>query len=158
MSRTHNSNSVGYSWPNQMATRERRSGPIEYRPIGEIHVCKNNPRKHPEKQNIKFMASIRHFGFAIPALIDNDRTIIAGEARIEAARHLGMPGVPALVAEERCKAQIQAYRIADNKLSSQSTWDVELLAIEFAEIFELDEIQIELTVMSPDPRTCLPSE
>ena len=149
MSRTHNSNSVGDSWPNQMATRERRLGPIEYRPIGKIHVCKK-PRKHSEKQIVKLMASIRYFGFAIPALIDNDGTIIAREGRIKAARRLGIPDVRALVAGGWSKAQIQAYRIADNKLSSQSTWDVELLAIEFAEIFELDEFQIELAAMSPD--------
>ena len=88
MSRTHNFNSVGCSLPIQIVTLKQRLGPIEYRPIGEIHVCKNNLRKHPEKQIIKLMSSIRHFSFVISTPIDNDGTIITGEAGLEAARRL----------------------------------------------------------------------
>lgn len=42
------------------------------------------------------MASIREFGIVLPALIDKDNVIIAGEGRIEAARRLGRPVFPAI--------------------------------------------------------------
>ncbi|WP_425483298.1 ParB N-terminal domain-containing protein [Aurantimonas aggregata] len=60
--------------------------PIEYRPIDDLTAYKNNPRKHPEKQLVKLAASITQFGFAIPVLIDEAGVIIAGEARVAAAR------------------------------------------------------------------------
>ena len=68
---------------NQLAALEQRLGPIEYRAIGSLTPYTNNPRKHSEKQLIKLGASIEQFGFAMPALIDEDGVIIVGEARIE---------------------------------------------------------------------------
>lgn len=62
-----------------------RLGPIEYRSPVALTAYANNPRKHPEKQLIKLMASIREFGFALPVLVDAARVIIAGHARVEAA-------------------------------------------------------------------------
>ena len=53
------------------------------------------------------MASISEFGFVLPALVDPEGTIIAGEARIEAARRLGMKTVPVIVADHMSKAQIR---------------------------------------------------
>lgn len=130
--------------PNELAALEQRLGPIEYRPTAALTAYKNNPRKHPEKQLVKLAASISEFGFAMPVLIDEENTIIAGEARVEAARRLGMTEVPVIVAHHWSAAQVRAYRLADNKLATLAEWNKEALAIELASIIELDETPIEI--------------
>lgn len=131
------------SLSNQLAVVEQRLGPIQHRPIEGLRAYKNNPRKHSEKQIVQLMASVGRFGFTIPILIDEHGTIIAGEARAEAARRLGISKVPVLVADQWSPAQIKAYRLADNKLATNSTWDIKALAIEINAIMDLEEIQIE---------------
>lgn len=123
---------------------EQRFGPIEYRPAGSLANFSNNPRKHPERQLVKLAASIAEFGFVMPVLIDEDGVIIAGEARVVAARRLGMTEVPVIIAHQWSKAQVRAYRLADNKLAELATWDADALAIELAAIIEMDETPIEL--------------
>ena len=123
---------------------DQRLGEISYRPPGTLTAYANNPRKHPEKQLVRLMASIEEFGFALPVLVDVEGTIITGEARVEAAKRLAMPQVPVLVAEHWSDAQVRAYRLADNKLATLGTWDEDALAIELAAIIEIDEVGIEL--------------
>ena len=134
----------GPALPNELAALEQRLGPIEYRPIASLKRFENNPRKHPEKQLVKIEASIREFGFAAPVLIDEHNTIIAGEARIEAARRAGLTEVPVIVAHHWSAAQVRAYRLADNRLAELASWDKEALAIELAAIIEFDESPIEV--------------
>jgi DNA modification methylase len=128
----------------QLSALERRLGPIEYQPIGSLAAYEKNPRRHPEKQIIKLMASISEFGFALPVLVDTERTIIAGHARIEAARRLDISEVPVLVATDWSKMQVRAYRVADNRHAELATWDDELLAIELSALIEIDEVSIEV--------------
>jgi DNA modification methylase len=130
--------------PNHLAAIEQRLGPIEYRPPTSLRAYANNPRKHPEKQIVKLMASIREFGFALPVLIDEDGEIIAGEARVESAKRLGLAELPVIIAGCWSKAQVRAYRLADNRLAEQATWDREALAIELAAIMEIDDSPIEI--------------
>ncbi len=127
-----------------IADLQHRFGNIEYRALKELAPYANNPRKHPERQIIKLMASVSKFGFVMPVLIDEDGVVIAGEARLAAAKRLGMTEVPVIVARHWSKAQIRAYRLADNKLAELATWDADALAIEFAQILEMDEISIEI--------------
>jgi DNA modification methylase len=123
---------------------EGRLGPIEYEQIGALTAYEKTPRRHPEKQIVKLMASIREFGFALPLLVDAEGTIIAGHARIEAARRLGIKEVPVLVARNWSQARVRAYRLADNRLAELATWDDEALAIELSAIVELDDVPIEV--------------
>lgn len=122
----------------------RRLGPIEYQPIASITAYEKSPRRHPEKQLVKLMSSISEFGFALPVLVDVEGTIIAGHARVEAARRLNIAEVPVLVASEWSKAQVRAYRLADNRLAELASWDEALLAIELSAIIELNEVPIEV--------------
>src|SRR5690606_15234623 len=103
-----------------------------------------NPRKHPERQLVSLAASIAEFGFAMPVLVDEAGTIIAGEARVAAARRLAMERVPVLVAHHWSPAQVRAYRLADNRLAELSIWDEEMLAIELAAVHEFDDVAIEI--------------
>lgn len=123
---------------------EHRFGPIAYRAIDCLTTYCNNPRKHPERQLVKLAASITEFGFVMPVLIDEDSVIIAGEARIVAAKRLGMAEVPVIIAHQWSKAQVSAYRLADNKLAEIATWDADALAIELAAIIEMDETSVEI--------------
>jgi hypothetical protein len=71
---------------NQLAAIEQRLGPIEYRSVADLKPYEGNPRKHPEKQIVKLMASVSEYGLVIPILIDEFDEIIAGEARYQAAK------------------------------------------------------------------------
>lgn len=123
---------------------EHRFGPITYRPVGSLTPYSNNPRKHPEPQLVKLAASIAEFGFVMPVLIDEDGVIIAGEARVAAAKRLGLTEVPVIVAHQWSKAQVRSYRLADNRLAELASWNEQALAIELAAIIEMDETPIEI--------------
>lgn len=114
-------------------------GPIEYRAIAGLRDHCGNPRKHSDKQIVKLMASIRRFGVALPVLIDEAGTIVAGEAVTEAARRLGLADLPVIVASAWNDAQVKAFRLASNRLAELATWDEDLLAIEIASIIELGD-------------------
>lgn len=129
--------------PSHLVNIDHRLGAIQYRSPGSLKPYANNPRKHPEKQIVKLMASISQFGFYIPAVIDDEGTIIIGEARIEAAKRLGLPEVPVLIEEKLTPSQRRAIRIADNKLAELGTWDLEALAIEIKDIFEIGAVGLE---------------
>jgi len=139
-----NSKKTGDAIPNQVSALERRFGPIEYRQIDALAVYDNNPRQHPESQLVKLTASITEFGFTMPALVDESDVIIAGEARIAAAQRAGLTEVPVIVAHHWSSAQVQAYRLADNRLAELASWDEDSLVIELAEIIELDDTPIEI--------------
>src|SRR5689334_1084131 len=63
----------------------------------DIHSIKSNPRnakEHPEYQIALLAENIRRFGVTQPIVIDETHTILAGHARIAAARRLGLKEVP----------------------------------------------------------------
>jgi len=79
-------------------------------------------------------ASIREWGWTMPILVDENGTILAGHARVLAARKLGLTEVPVIVARGWSEAQKRAYVIADNKLTLNADWNDELLGIELADL------------------------
>lgn len=129
--------------PSRLANFDHRLGAIQYRPPGSLKPYANNPRKHPEKQIVKLMASIRQFGFYLPVVIDDEGTVIIGEARIEAAKRLGLSEVPVLIEEKLTPSQRRAVRIADNKLAELGTWDLDALANEIKDIIEIGDVGLE---------------
>ena len=112
--------------------------------IRSLAAYDNNPRRHPEKQIVKLMAPISEFGFALPVLVDAERIIIAGHARIEAARRLQIEQVPVLIANDWSKAKSALTVLPTIGFRISSTWDDELLAVELSALIELDEVPIEL--------------
>ncbi len=120
-----------------------RLGPITYRNPVELTAYKRNARKHPERQLVALEASIREFGFNVPVLISLHGEIIAGHARVEAAKRLSLAEIPTISAEHLSPAQVKAYRLADNRLPELATWDMDALVVELQEIIALDEIEME---------------
>ena len=102
---------------------------VQYWPIDDVHPYPNNPRNNDEA--VEYVAnSIREFSFQQPIVVDIDGTIIAGHTRLKAAKRLGMDTVPVVVADNLTPAQVNAYRLADNKVAEAATWDMEALAVE----------------------------
>ncbi len=106
---------------------------IQTVPLKDIHPYARNPRKNDEAMK-NVAASIRQFGFLVPLVIDRNREIVAGHTRYKAAQSLGMKEVPCVIADELTEDQIKAFRLADNKVSEMSQWDMDLLPLELADI------------------------
>jgi hypothetical protein len=77
-------------------------------------------------------------GWTNPKLIDGENGVIAGYARIEAAKRLGLAEVPCIELTGLTEAQKKAYVIADNKLALNAGWDDELLRLEMLGLKDLD--------------------
>jgi hypothetical protein len=110
---------------------------VIYKKVSELIPYINNPRNN-EAGVDKVASSINSFGFKVPIIVDKDNEIIAGHTRLLAAKKLGMEEVPCIVASDLTEAQIKAFRIADNKVADFTTWDNEMLAIEFEALEELN--------------------
>ena len=122
---------------------------IEYLNVGELRPQPRNARTHTKKQIRQIANSIRIFGFTNAILIDDDKTILAGHGRIEAAKSLGMARIPCVRLPDMTPAQKRAYAIADNKLALNAGWDEELLTIELQELLACDlDFDIEITGFS----------
>ena len=110
--------------------------------VSELIPYVRNARTHSEAQVAQIAASIREFGFLSPILVAEDNTILAGHGRLAAALKLGLKKVPCVKENHLTETQKRAYIIADNKLSLNSGWDNELLAVELSELegadFNLD--------------------
>jgi len=119
-------------------------GPIEYRAVAELKPYARNARRHPEKQLVKLAASITEFGFMVPALITSNGEVIAGEARLEAAKRAGLDTIPVICIDHLKPAQIKGYRLADNRLAELAEWDIDILASEIEELVAVDEMAIEV--------------
>jgi len=107
-------------------------------PIEELIPYVNNARTHSDEQVAQIAASIKEFGWTNPILIDGDKGIIAGHGRLAAARKLKMDAVPAIQLDGLSEAQKKALILADNKLALNSGWDDKLLAIELADLTQMD--------------------
>ena len=90
--------------------------------VEELIAYENNPRNN--EHAVEYVASsIKEFGFKVPIIIDKNNVIVAGHTRLLAAKQLGMNEVPCLVADDLTEEQINAFRLADNKVSEFSSWD-----------------------------------
>src|SRR5215471_5820129 len=119
---------------------------IVRRPVGDLKPFPANPRRHPEAQLTRLMQSIAKI-WTNPILIDESATILAGHARLEAAKRLGLTEVPTLTLVGLTAAEKRAVVIADNRLPEQALWDFELLQDHFKALIDID-FDVELTGFS----------
>ena len=87
---------------------------VVLRPISSLIAYARNSRTHSDAQVAQVAASIVEFGWTSPILIGTDGVIIAGHARVLAARKLGMDEVPVIVLDHLSETQRRALVIADN--------------------------------------------
>jgi DNA modification methylase len=118
-----------------------------------------NARTHTDEQVAQVAASIIEFGWTNPILIGPDGVIIAGHARLAAARKLKMTEVPVIVLDHLTPTQRRALVLADNRLALSAGWDEEMLRVELESLqeegFDLDivgftEDEIEELLREPD--------
>lgn len=110
---------------------------IEYLSTDELIPYANNPRNNDEA--VDYVAnSIRQFGFKVPIIIDKDKNIVAGHTRLKAAKKLGIKEVPCIIADDLTEQQIDAFRLADNKVSEIAAWNFDKLEMELESITDID--------------------
>ena len=106
---------------------------IKYISPNELIPYENNPRKNLNVD--KVADSLKEFGFQQPIVVDKGMVVIVGHTRLEASKKLKLDKVPVLIADispEKAKA----YRIADNRLNQDSSWDFHLLNTEFGDLLD----------------------
>jgi DNA modification methylase len=111
---------------------------IEQIALSDLIPWTRNARTHSKKQIRQLAGSIETFGFTNPVLIDEQRRILAGHGRVEAARLLGWESVPCLRLDHMSETEKRAYVLADNKLALNAGWDEELLAAELGVLLSAD--------------------
>lgn len=103
-------------------------------PVSQLRAYSNNAKQHTRKQLDAVEASIREFGFRGFVLAWHNESgepeIVAGHARCEAARRLGMESVPVVFCDDLSDAQRRALTLADNNTTMMTGWDEDLLAYE----------------------------
>jgi DNA modification methylase len=119
---------------------------IEYRPVDSLLLDTRNPRQHPQRQINQLADSIQEFGFVMPVVVDGDGHVVVGHGRVLAAKKLRMTRIPIVEIRHLSRAQLKAFRIADNRLAQHSHWDERLLGENFLELKELDaEFDLSMT-------------
>lgn len=116
---------------------------IEYWPLDRILPYARNARLHSDKQVAQLADSMAAFGFTQPCLVDADGVLIAGHGRLMAAAKLGLAAAPVIRLGHLTEAQAKAYRLADNRIALNSSWDEGMLAEELAAIsgdFDLEAL------------------
>jgi DNA modification methylase len=130
---------------------------IECWPLERLIPYARNPRTHTENQVAQIAASIAEFGFVNPVLVGADGVIIAGHARVMAARKLGMTEAPVIVLDHLSEAQRRALVIADNRLAQNAGWDEEMLRVELEALRE-DDFNLDLLGFADDEIEALLAE
>jgi len=110
---------------------------VERWSVKDLKPFPRNARLHSPDQVREIARSIEQWGWTMPVLVDEHGGIIAGHARTEAAKLLGLVEVPVIVARGWTETQKRAYVLADNKLAENATWDDKMLAMEVADLKQL---------------------
>jgi len=121
---------------------------VTYKVTHSLKPYKNNPRLNDDAVDM-VAKSIEAYGFLQPIVIDENDEIVAGHTRWKAALKLGMLEVPCIDARHLTKAQIKAYRIADNATRDLSTWEPQSLQLEIHDL-KLEHYPLELTGFTPE--------
>ena len=107
---------------------------IEEIEINSLVPYENNAKKHTREQIDAVEASIKEFGFRNPVIVwrnaDGLPEVVAGHARITAAKNLGMTKVPCVSCDDLSDAQRRALTLVDNQTTMMTGWDDDLLAYE----------------------------
>jgi DNA modification methylase len=131
--------------------------------LGEIQNDPNNARKHDDRNIEAIMASLAKFGQRKPIVITHNKTVIAGNGTVEAARRLGWTTIAAArTPADWTEATIKAYALTDNRTAELATWEQSALAAQLSELdlagwdvhalgFELKDMEGNQETVEVDP-------
>jgi len=111
---------------------------IEYWPLEKLRPYERKLRKFDASTVRRMMESLTEYGFCLPVLAKSCGELVNGHLRLEAARRLGLDCAPVILADGLSDSQIKAFRLLVNRSAAWSSWDEDLVAIELAELRELD--------------------
>jgi hypothetical protein len=118
--------------------------PIELIPLSSINPASNNTKIHTQEQIDSIKKSILEFGFNDPIAIDDKMEIIEGHGRFAAVTQLGGEVIPCIRLDELSEDQVRAYRIAHNKITMQTGFDMGMLKSELTDL-DLSGFDIDVT-------------
>ena len=107
---------------------------VERRDLDSLLPYTRNARTHSLAQIDQIANSIATFGFTVPVLVGEDGVLIAGHARVQAAKKLKITTIPVMVAKGWSDAQKKAYVLFDNKIVLNGGWDELLLRDELSDL------------------------
>src|SRR5258706_7613012 len=122
---------------------------IELWSLDRLSAEERQARFHSQLQIEQIANSITEFGFTNPILVNPEGRIIVGYARYLAAQKTNLAQVPVIVLAHLSKGQQRAYRIADNQLALNASWDEEVLREELKALME-EAISIDLIGFSEE--------
>jgi hypothetical protein len=107
---------------------------LDYLKVDVLKEYPENPKHHPDSQIAMLISLFEEFGFVDPVLVTADNVIIAGHGRLKSALQANAEArrakKPAPYEElpvihlPLVDADVEAYRLADNKLEENVKWDV----------------------------------
>lgn len=103
---------------------------VEYIDINELITYANNAKIHTAEQVEQIKKSIQEFGMNDPIAIWKNNEIIEGHGRLLALKELGYETVPVIRLDSLTDEQRKAYSLVHNKLTMNTDFDVDLLALE----------------------------
>lgn len=133
---------------------------IVYFDPSELKPYPRNSKEHTTEQIKRIAASIEEFGLNSPVIVDEDNVILVGHGRVEAAIKLGLPTIPVYKKTGLTEAQKRAYRIIDNKCSSDTGYNYSNLGVELAALVDMgfdgqefcfDEFDFKSLDLTPPP-------
>ena len=110
---------------------------VVYKAIGWFKPYERNPRKN-DKAVDRIRASIKQFGFAVPILARSTGEVIDGHLRLKGAVAEKLAELPVILCDGWTDAQVKAFRLMVNRSVAWADWDLDALALEFADIKGLD--------------------
>ncbi len=123
----------------KIATPER----IEIWQIDRLKLNPKNARTHSPEQIEELARSMQAWGFMSAVVADSDGMILAGHARVLAAKKLGLSQVPVILADHLTEAEKMAFAIADNQIALHAGWDLGLLKVQL-EALKAEKIDLAL--------------
>jgi ParB-like chromosome segregation protein Spo0J len=121
--------------PTPNAQAERPALTVERRSVDDLLLDPLNVRAHSQRNVEAVRASLRRFGQRTPLIIDTSGVVVAGNARLAAARAEGWAEVEVVVFPGT-PSEARAYAIADNRTAELAEWDDTLLAAALAQVNE----------------------
>ncbi|MFR3452238.1 MAG: ParB/Srx family N-terminal domain-containing protein [Collinsella sp.] len=107
---------------------------IEEIPIDELVPLRKQRQEHTREQIDAVEASIKEFGFRNPVIVwrnaDGRPEVVAGHARVTAAKNIGMQKVPCVSCDDLTDAQRRALTLVDNQTTMMTGWDFDTLNYE----------------------------
>ena len=109
---------------------------IVYVPVEDLVPYDRNAKLH-DNMTAYLRNMVKRVKFRVPIHLDENKVIIAGHARRLVALELGMKRVPCIFDTDMSPEDVRLQRLADNRLTELSDYDLDMLGIEVIELKDL---------------------